>query len=317
MNYWSCELFEEDLKSKNYMQLADWLIACHEVVKRENYDTDEEYLDKLEAFCLEWEEHYNKDIEQNGKNSIYLSEKFKKALAYIRYKERLSVTLDFGNGIYEYPKDTYDNQLSSFFAPEKTSKYISNDFLSGDYEKILEIFKPENKSCYRAKLHDVISEQSFCDVTITIRAFKDKEMLKTMSYREFLKECENDKHYKEDYITTQKKSNYNESLKFAGISKTVYNDFQNASSYEKQFDKKLFVNIAFLLGLNYSYVEKLLNYNGYTFEDSSRQFDIICSKAFKIGFSRQMTIDLIQKRNNELLKLETKFVLIPNLTSNK
>ena len=78
MNYWSCELFEEDLKSKNYMQLADWLIACHEVVKRENYDTDEQYLDSLEAFCLEWEEHYNKDIEQNGKNSIYLSEKFKK-----------------------------------------------------------------------------------------------------------------------------------------------------------------------------------------------------------------------------------------------
>ena len=69
------------------------------------------------------------------------------------------------------------------------------------------------------------------------------------------------------------------------------------------FDKKLFVNIAFLLGLNYSCAEKLLNYNGYTFEDSSRQFDIICSKAFKIGFSRQMTIDLIQKRNNELLKL--------------
>ena len=85
----------------------------------------------------------------------------------------------------------------------------------------------------------------------------------------------------------------------------------------------MFVNMAFILGLNYDGAEKLLNLNGYTFESVGRQFDVICRKAFKIGFSRDMTIALIEKRNRELkdsLKKSSskkKCSLIPNLTSNK
>lgn len=106
-------------------------------------------------------------------------------------------------------------------------------------------------------------------------------------------------------------------LKEFGISKSVYNDWRSEAYCEKDFGKKMFVNMAFILGLNYENAEKLLNLNGYTFESVGRQFDEICRKAFKIGFSRDMTIALIEKRNRELAKSNIKFALIPNLTSNK
>ena len=41
---WSCELFEENLENKSYMELADWLTSCRQVVLRENYDTHEQYI---------------------------------------------------------------------------------------------------------------------------------------------------------------------------------------------------------------------------------------------------------------------------------
>ena len=69
---------------------------------------------------------------------------------------------------------------------------------------------------------------------------------------------------------------------------------------EKAFDKKLFVNMAFLLGLSYPLAERLLNLNGYTFEGSERAFDKLCAKGFKLGFGRELTNALIDKRNIEL-----------------
>jgi hypothetical protein len=83
---------------------------------------------------------------------------------------------------------------------------------------------------------------------------------------------------------------------------------------EKEFDKKMFVNIAFALALTFSNAEKLLNYNGYTLNSVERQFDVVCSKAVKIGFSREMVIALIDKRNEELKEKNMKYNLIPNIT---
>ena len=71
--------------------------------------------------------------------------------------------------------------------------------------------------------------------------------------------------------------------------------------------------MAFALALNYKNAERLLKYNGYTLNSVERQFDEVCSKAFAIGFSREMAIDLINKRNEELKK-KMKYNLIPNIT---
>ena len=105
-------------------------------------------------------------------------------------------------------------------------------------------------------------------------------------------------------------------LKSFDISKPLYNEFVSYNLCEKEFDKKMFVNLSFALALTFSNAEKLLNYNGYTLNSVERQFDVVCSKAFKIGFSREMVIALIDKRNEELKEKNMKYNLIPNITKN-
>ena len=101
-------------------------------------------------------------------------------------------------------------------------------------------------------------------------------------------------------VHTIKKHSYIEGLEANGISKTIYHEFMGFTHSEKAFDKKLFVNMAFLLGLSYPLAERLLNLNGYTFEGSERAFDKLCAKGFKLGFGRELTNALIDKRNIEL-----------------
>jgi len=43
--------------------------------------------------------------------------------------------------------------------------------------------------------------------------------------------------------------------------------------WEKEFDKKMFVNLAFALALNYKNAERLLKYNGYSLNSVEKQFD--------------------------------------------
>jgi len=63
--------------------------------------------------------------------------------------------------------------------------------------------------------------------------------------------------------------------------------------WEKEFDKKMFVNLALALALNCKNAERLLKYNGYSLNSVKRQFDEVWSKAFAIGFSREMAIALV------------------------
>ena len=58
---WSCKLFEENLENKNYMELADWLTSCRNMVLRENYNSHADYLYAVDAFCGEWEEFYRQN----------------------------------------------------------------------------------------------------------------------------------------------------------------------------------------------------------------------------------------------------------------
>lgn len=53
------KLFEEDLYSKDYKELADWIVACRNVVDKNLCRDDEDYAYSVDAFCSEWEEHYS------------------------------------------------------------------------------------------------------------------------------------------------------------------------------------------------------------------------------------------------------------------
>lgn len=90
----------------------------------------------------------------------------------------------------------------------------------------------------------------------------------------------------------------------------MYNYFYSYDKCEKDFTKKMFVNLGFLLGLSLEHLEILLGYNGYSIsEKSKRKFDQIIRRAFRCGFSREMTIGLIDIE-------KAKGYNIPNLTSN-
>ena len=72
----------------------------------------------------------------------------------------------------------------------------------------------------------------------------------------------------------------------------------------------MFVNLGFLLGLSLEYLEKLLELNGYSISEySQRKFDKIIRRAFKCGFSREMTIGLLDIEKK-------KGYNVPNLTTN-
>jgi len=56
--------------------------------------------------------------------------------------------------------------------------------------------------------------------------------------------------------------------------------------------------------------------NGYTLNSRGRTFDKICSRALRCGYSRDMTIALIDSENAILAKKYSPFTPIPNLTKN-
>ena len=108
----------------------------------------------------------------------------------------------------------------------------------------------------------------------------------------------------------KKRTNYTSGLIQYDITKSVYSYFCNKDECEKDFSKKMFVNFGFLLGLSLERLENLLKYNGYSIsEDSYRKFDQIVRRAFKCGFSREMTIGLLDIEKK-------KGYNVPNLTKN-
>ena len=59
-----------------------------------------------------------------------------------------------------------------------------------------------------------------------------------------------------------------------------------------------------------------MNLNGYTLNSRGRTIDKVCSRALRCGYSRDMTIALIDNENAILAKKYSPFTPIPNLTKN-
>lgn len=304
--------FEQDISQLDYMQLAEWLIACHSEILRDNYQSENDFYHNLGLFCEAWERHY----EQNKK--IYQSKKFAKARIFATYRNRVKLKIDYGKGrtsIESIPYDTYSNIHAIQWITNKTDALeIIEQEVSDEYQKIVDVFKPQNKSKYKILLHEVISDQAFADIEIKVRTENEKgKKVTEMTYREFLAVCEKNDTYTIKTEKHKKRSNYNAALDACGVTSTTYHDFHGERTCHRDFDKKFFINLAFALALSYQSVVKLLMYNGYTLCSEGRVFDEICKKAFRLGFSRELTIEVIKMKNAELAKSSLPFNPVSNI----
>ena len=294
-------LFEQDLSKMDYMQLDGWLTACYEEVEiiRDENKNDEDYFLYLGRFIDAWEHHY----EQN--KGLYSSKRFKMARFFTTYRNRTYLKVDYGKGrksIQTIPYDTYENIHASQFTVWKPEvlEMIEQD-ISDAYEKILSIFKPENAERYKEILHEVVSEQIFTDIDIRVRVENEKgKKISEMTYKEFLDVCEENDTYTIKPEKHERRRNYNAALDACGATSITYHDFRVRRTSHKDFDKKFFINMGFALALPYESMVKLLAYNGYTWDSIGREFDDICKQAFRLGFSRKLTNELLKKRNIEL-----------------
>ena len=298
----------------DYMQLAGWLTACYEEVEiiRDENPNDEDYFLYLGKFIDAWEHHY----EQN--KGLYGSKRFKMARFFTTYRNRVNLKVDYGKGrksIHTIPYDTYENIHSSqsiFWKPE-VFEIIEQD-VSDAYQKILDVFKPENISGYKELLHEVVSEQAFANIDIKVRAENEKgKKLTEMTYQQFVAVCEENDTYAIKKEKHARRSNYNDALDACGVTSSVYHDFHGGRTCHRDFDKKFFINLAFALALPYQCVARLLAYNGYTLNSVGREFDEICKRAFKLGFSRKLTIEVIKMKNVELAKSSLPFNPVSNI----
>lgn len=116
-------LFSVDLSKMNYKEIADWIISCRQCVVRENFDRIENYYIELENFCNEWEKH------SEANESIYKSEKYKKAIIYTSYRDMISFHCDFGSGKETINPFIY-NFENSVFASNKIELNFHNSLVS-------------------------------------------------------------------------------------------------------------------------------------------------------------------------------------------
>lgn len=342
MSEWNCKLFYKDISTMDYIELSNWIIACRSYLVKDTYNSREEYLEILELFFLEWQEHYKQN------ETIYKSEKYKKALLFCSLRDRLKFIVNFNNGkdngIIEANFYNYKNIFSDSIFVEKveeeikvvSSDYfmkISNIFIIGDFEmslrneteankkqKLAELLNKEDKKVingkrssedlkelkihlengYKNYLHnEIISKQTFSEIETVYKVYKGKRALKTLTYKELVDLIKSNSELRVEKDKRKRKAQYSSALEECGVTSTTYGEFINDYMCQKGFEKKFFINLAFAIGLPYSYCEKLLKYNGFTLNAINRIFEDICSNAFKLGCSREMVIDIIEKKNNE------------------
>ena len=312
MSTWNYPIFNENLRGDNFMQIADWITECRNLIVRDKYDTDEQYIEAVADFCEEWQRHYEEQTD------AYESEEFQKALVYITFRDRSTASVKY-DGLKKLPVDisTYAKLLQFPFERRESMRLIGKEFQTY-YNKLLKIFDESNAD-YKNSLNTLLFKERFHEQDLVIDAYFVGENLYAATYEEYVARCkkvrENGKYCVQIGKATKKTSAY-AALESFGVARTVYSDFVSYNNCEKDYDKKMFVNLSFALGLSYDLAEQLMNFNGYTLNSRGRTFDKVCSLALRCGFSRDMTIALIDKENAVLKKKFSPYTPIPNLTKN-
>lgn len=203
------------------------------------------------------------------------------------------------------------------FERRNVIKQIGEEF-QRYYESLLNIFEDSN-STYKVSLDDLIFNKRFHEQELVTEAYMDGGRITSETIEGFLSHCRKVREQRSYFILlcseSKKKSAY-AALESFGVARTVYSDFVSYNNCEKDYDKKMFVNLSFALGLSYDLAEQLMNLNGYTLNSRGRTSDKVCSRALRCGYSRDMTIALIDNENAILAKKYSPFTPIPNLTKN-
>ena len=304
------ELFKEDLAGKGYQYIANWISSCRLLLFQQEYSSYTEFLSAAAEICGEWEQHYERNPSVYRDKTGNCSEVFQRALYYSTFLDRVTCGIDFVNGQYDVPLSEAA-QLSRIPADKSFTIDVQNaireEFESRYHFLISDL---ADNAIYKEAL-DKRVRASFNEEAWIIEVMQGNKQIAASSLGNLIILCRDENYQLTCSTRCLKKHSYNNLLGNFGISKSSYHDFMGFSDAEKAFDKKMFVNIAFLLGLSYPLAERLLNLNGYTFEGSERAFDKICAKGFKLGFGHTLTNALIEQRNIELGGDK-----IPNLQTN-
>lgn len=304
-------VFDQDISRMKVLELADWLVYCRNQVKRENFNTDSEYYENLKIFCDEWEKHYNKYEAFYTDSKTEYRNRFYKALVYTTVKDNITLVTKTYNEEVRCPIGSCEAINKVTIDAGGTIQAIENQ--TGYFYNILEnIFIDELYDNYKTFLHeDYILKFRFSSIVFG-RWFPKEDGIKGIhanTYEELAEKCERIPHTVAISVEA-KRNNHKKGLREYEVVDSVYKYFRDDYEGEKNFDKKLFVNLGFVLGLPLPFLERLLEYNGYSIsEKSKRKFDQIIRRAFKCGFSRDMAIGLIDIE-------KSKGYNIPNITSN-
>lgn len=302
------KLFEEKIENYDLLQLENWIRRCRNAIKKENFldtnkskeECEENYKKAVMDFMEEWEEHY----EDN--RDVYKKDDLKKAilgnginldrivLVLIKGKktEKIDITEILYNkylnneslGVFNNLMDDYTNNRL-----EEIDKYfnlISDlDYIEDYKEKVVELIR--NRTKYNIQtltatvddisIFEIDDIEELLDALITdidqnlkVLEMVSKEFPLLSSLREF------------------------------DVTKQTFYDFEdeaNDGTYEKNYEKKFFLNVGFYLSLNFELFEMFLSLFGYTIEKSRSRRDRILTEFIDIGFSKEY-IDISIEANN-------------------
>lgn len=291
-------LFLDDISKMNSDEIAVWLKKCRKEVKKEKYDKDEDYIKDVASFCMDWENHYEKY------KSTYESKKFKKAILSLGVLEQ-KYNINCDGNLVELEKPAFFDILSSQKALPEFNK-IKKGF---DFLELCDIYSEShstnehklsfyNADDYKPMFIYALQELLSRGCSYEIRVLRDRKLVK-LPYKQLMEELEKDKNLT---VKTYKKeccNSYFKELKKYGIRSSTISEFMNPLQEQKHFEKQMFINICFACSMPLSVASVFLQYNGYSVENSTREFDKICEKSFRLGFPREYAMALIERYNNE------------------
>lgn len=292
-------LFLEDVSKMNSDEIAVWLKKCRKEVKREKYNEYEDYIKDVASLCMDWENHYEKY------KSTYDSKKFKKAILSLGVLER-KYNINCDGKLEEIEKPVFFDILSSKKEIPEFNKIKKDfDFLeycdmysedhSTDEHKLSFYNADDYKPMFIFALQQLLS--NCC--SYEIRVLRDKKLLKGLSYKQLMEELEKDKNLTIRTYSKKICNSYFKELEKYGVRSSAFSEFINPLQEQKHFEKQLFINICFACSMPLSVASVFLQYNGYSVENSTREFDKICEKSFRLGFPREYAMALIERYNNE------------------
>ena len=291
-------LFLNDISKMNSDEIAVWLKKCRKEVKKEKYDKDEDYIKDVASFCMDWENHYEKY------KSTYESKKFKKAILSLGVLER-KYNINCAGTLVELEKPAFLDIISSKKEIPEFNK-IKKDF---DFLEYCDIYSETystdehklsfyNADDYKPMFIYALQELLSTGYSYEIRVLRDRKLVR-LSYNQLMEELEKDENLIVKTYSREVCNSYFKELKKYGIRSSTISEFMNPLQEQKHFEKQMFINICFACSMPLSVASVFLQYNSYSVENSTREFDKICEKAFRLGFSREYAMALIDMYNKQ------------------